>query len=426
MGILQSYLYPPYSLIKIRFKTMTTTNRLIVLILLSLTYSGCNKEPSLVLENAQIINVETGGIDTFNLLIKGAEIIQISKKRLTGQSRIDLKNNYILPPLWDMHVHVHGDKDKLKAFFKYGVLGIRDLGAFETTDVDSLVKWKNELTDNPKLEYPNINYVGLINNDSTCYEGHNNVTTKKELIESTSYLSDIGSRYYKVHNCFPVELLSDLEALAIHNNFVFGGHIPEGIDPIQYLKDFKNINSIEHVSVLVRAINFRNQKALGLAEAVELLDGPYLDSLALLMKEKNISFTPNLTSEVEFIKSYPEDKKELGENFLKKLMTYTKRISDKGVNILAGTDTGSEFEAGESLYQELDLLSQAGLSNLEVLRAVTINADKANSVHPNLIKEKSKANFIILENNPLLNLSALKSLVGIVHNGNHKNINEID
>ena len=395
----------------------------IVSILLLCFLLGCKKESSLVLQNARIINVKTGEIAAFDILIEGTRIAKISEEELSGTHRVNLEGNYIIPALWDMHVHLHGDRSKLDQLFDHGVLGVRDLGAFEAKGIDSLITWKRKLVKDPTFRIPEIVHAGYINNDTTCYEGHLHVNTYKELVESASYLSEIGSSFYKVHNCFPDELLPQLDSLATVNEFVFGGHIPEGIDPLQYVRQFENINSIEHMSVLLRGVSFREEQPLNLIEAVTLLDGPYLDSLAVLMKEKNISLTPNLLSEVAFIKSYPEDKKEIGEAFLLRLMKYAKRFSEHGVNILAGTDTGSEFEAGKSLYQELELLSEAGFSNLEVLQAATMNADYANGRIPNLIKENSSASFIILNENPLEAGLTAESLVGIVHKGTYVDMN---
>ena len=392
----------------------------VILITLILFFVGCKEKSSssLVLTNVNIVNVKTGKNYKCNLQIIDGNISKVTKENLEGNNKIDLEGKYIMPSLWDMHVHLHGDKQKLNEFFKRGILGVRDLGAFGIKEVDSLVKWSNELENNPILEYPKIKYAGFINNDSTCFSGHKNISTYEDLIESANFLNKINSSYYKIHNCFPVELLENLDSLATQNDFIFGGHIPEGIDPFEYLSKFKNINSVEHIGIFIRALSYRKENPLNLIEAVALLDGPYLDSIAQTMKEKNISFTPNLVTEVEFIKSYPEDKKKLGEAYLKKLMNYTKRLSDKGVNILAGTDTGLDnIKAGESLYEELVLLSEAGISNLKVLQSTTMNADKANRKFPNLIEQNSKANLIILNDNPLENLSTLKSPFGIVHNG---------
>lgn len=400
-------------------------NSTTVFVLLFLIFLGCKEESAYVLENVQLINIETGEIGTNHILIRANRIESITKETIKGYRKIDLQGKYIMPSLLDMHVHLHADKSKLNNYFKQGVLGLRDLGAFNTAEVDSLVKWKANLRNNPSLKQPDIVFAGMINNDTTCYHGHRHIATYEDLKESCRYLNEIGSSFYKIHNCFPSELLPQLDSLAEVHDFGFGGHIPEGMDPLQFVKQYNNINSIEHVSVLLRALSSRTKKALNMMEAVKLLDGVYLDSLAVEMKEKEIAFTPNLLSEVAFITSYPEEQRHLGEALLERLRKYVKRISDHGVTILAGTDNGLESDEETSLYQELELLSEAGLSHLQVLQAATLHSDMALGQSPNLISKNSEANFIILNENPMENLSTLKSVFGIVYRGNYLRMNNL-
>ncbi len=396
---------------------------LIVVLILSL-FLGCKEPSAYVIENVQIVDLKSGETNSYNLLIRDDKIERLSNEKIKGFRKIDLKGKYLMPSLWDMHVHLHADRSKLTNYFRNGVLGLRDMGAFTTPEVDSLVKWNTELRKDPSLRQSHIAYAGLINNDTTCYHGHRNIGDYQDLIDSYRYLDEIGSSFYKIHNCFPYELLPQLDSIAEVQNFAFGGHIPEGMDPLEYVKEFDNINSIEHVSVLLRALNNRKEMPLTLMEAVTLLDGGYLDTLAVAMKEKNIAFTPNLLSEVEFIDSYPEEQKHLGEAFLARLNNYVKRIAEHGVLILAGTDSGLDSDPDVTLYKELELLSAAGLSNLQVLQTATINADMALGQAVNLITERSEASFVILDHNPLEDLSTLKHVFGIVHNGDYVELAE--
>jgi imidazolonepropionase-like amidohydrolase len=59
-------------------------------------------------------------------------------------------------------------------------------------------------------------------------------------------------------------------------------------------------------------------------------------------------------------------------------MANAKRVQDSGVTIAAGTDAGNPGTLhGPSIYRELALLREAGLSPIEVLVAVTRNAARA-------------------------------------------------
>jgi hypothetical protein len=92
---------------------------------------------------------------------------------------------------------------------------------------------------------------------------------------------------------------------------------------------------------------------------------------------------------------------------------------DQG-HVLAGTDAGVEFSyPGFSLHDELALLVQAGLSPLEALRAATIEparffgtSDSAGSIRPG-----QRADLVLLDQDPLANISATKSIEAVVLRG---------
>jgi imidazolonepropionase-like amidohydrolase len=97
-----------------------------------------------------------------------------------------------------------------------------------------------------------------------------------------------------------------------------------------------------------------------------------------------------------------------------------KEMHDAGVGILAGTDTGSPFSIpGFSLHQELQALVDAGLSNIEALRAATLNPAKFLGREKDFgAVEKGKiADLVLLDANPLENISNTKKINAVIVNG---------
>nr|WP_254305479.1 amidohydrolase family protein [Sphingopyxis sp. BSNA05] len=87
----------------------------------------------------------------------------------------------------------------------------------------------------------------------------------------------------------------------------------------------------------------------------------------------------------------------------------TKIFADAGVLIVTGSDAGIFTNIpGRSLIQELHLLSEAGLSPGEVLRAATQNAARAlgEADGAGRIAPGHRADLILLDDNPLDNLDA--------------------
>jgi imidazolonepropionase-like amidohydrolase len=72
---------------------------------------------------------------------------------------------------------------------------------------------------------------------------------------------------------------------------------------------------------------------------------------------------------------------------------------------------------GISLHQELDVLHRIGLTNREVLAASTSNFNDAYGFHFGKIKKGFKANILVLDDNPLVDLKNLKNGKQVILNG---------
>jgi imidazolonepropionase-like amidohydrolase len=92
---------------------------------------------------------------------------------------------------------------------------------------------------------------------------------------------------------------------------------------------------------------------------------------------------------------------------------------DQG-HILAGTDAGVEFSyPGFSLHDELALLVQAGLSPLEALRTATIEPARFFGAEDSVgsIQSGRRADLVLLNQNPLANISATRAIEAVVLRG---------
>ena len=92
-------------------------------------------------------------------------------------------------------------------------------------------------------------------------------------------------------------------------------------------------------------------------------------------------------------------------------------MHEAGVRILAGTDANSavgspaKVEHGESLHHEFELLIEAGLSNLEVLRAATVEPAKVFGLNDRGIIEPGKrADLVLIHGNPLEDIKTTRNI----------------
>ena len=106
-----------------------------------------------------------------------------------------------------------------------------------------------------------------------------------------------------------------------------------------------------------------------------------------------------------------------------------KELHETGTTIICGTDAGIGVTIpGFSIHQELAFYKEAGLSNYEVLKTATINASKTHSIMNNMgtIEVGKIANLILIDNNPLLDLSALQNPTSVFIKGRKLNRDSLD
>jgi imidazolonepropionase-like amidohydrolase len=97
-----------------------------------------------------------------------------------------------------------------------------------------------------------------------------------------------------------------------------------------------------------------------------------------------------------------------------------KAMSDEGVLILMGTDAPQLFSVpGFSLYRELPVMVEAGMTPYEVLRTGTVNVARFFGIEDDAgtIQAGRRADLILLEANPLTDIRALERNAGVMFDG---------
>ena len=94
-----------------------------------------------------------------------------------------------------------------------------------------------------------------------------------------------------------------------------------------------------------------------------------------------------------------------------------KALHEAGVPILAGTDANdapgspARVKHGESLHHEFELLIEAGLSNLEVLRAATVEPSKYFGLSDRgVIQAGKRADLLLIQGDPLQDIKNTKNI----------------
>ena len=88
-----------------------------------------------------------------------------------------------------------------------------------------------------------------------------------------------------------------------------------------------------------------------------------------------------------------------------------------GVDILAGTD--HRALPGIALHTELELMSEAGISNYDVIQLATINAARIMGMDKDYgsIEPGKYADLVLLRDNPLADITATRSVEWVIRQG---------
>jgi len=116
--------------------------------------------------------------------------------------------------------------------------------------------------------------------------------------------------------------------------------------------------------------------------------------------------------------SKDEFRSEKSKQYFSYKQLLVRELDRAGVPMLAGTDTPNPLMvAGFSLADELVVLTRAGLSNYRVLRMATSDAARFLGQKFGTITAGNRADLIVLDRNPLLDITAVREPDAVVVRG---------
>lgn len=414
-----------------------------------------------VVKNISVINmIEEHVLTAQDVVIYGSKIAKIapsgSLKPNEDALILDGSDKYLLPGLFDMHAHVN-EKRFLSLFLMNGVTAVRDLG---NTD-DNIFQLKADLHSGKTLG-PRLFVSGkILEGDPPFWEGFEVIKTSAEAIDAVRKLKSKNADQIKVYHTLSPELHSTIIREAHKLGMKVTGHVPRDLTPVQALEAGQD--GIEHLSSIsgyAGSVTHEKTKdpdyegwseftgyAIKKHELQKLINackkyhayfcptiivGKQISALAdyeSLAKSVDTNFTdarhirenwnPNQENASANIKGVrPLWFKNYGvvEEGSRKLVPYMA----EGATILAGSDTPNPFVVpGFSLHAELEALVSAGLSNYQALKAATINPARWLNVESELgtIEEGKIANLLVLNKNPLKDISNTNSIEVVLLNG---------
>lgn len=439
---------------------------LLVIICFSCKNQG-KQEFDVLIYNANIVDVESGKIITNQLVGITSDTIRLVKNsyerhNYTAKKMLDAKNKFLMPGLWDMHVHFRGgdsliqeNKEFLSLFLAYGITSVRDAGG----DITPIVlEWKKEISEHT-LEGPTIFSSGpKLDGIKPAWPGSITVSDSTEVIKALDSLQKLHVNYVKMYDgSLTKQSFYQIIEEAEKRNLKTTGHMPLSADILKAID--LGLDGTEHMYYTLKATSpladSLSQLNLGYGMMDEIIDSYDLQLATQVfskMAKNNFYVTPTLhigktLSEIletdhtkdsllnyvgagiqktyqGRIESAKRSKKQ-GNTMRQKLGEVTnsmmKPMYIAGVNLLAGSDSGafnSYVYPGESLHQELQSLVAAGLTPQEALTTSVINGPKFFDLLEFYggVQEGKIADLIILKGNPLQNIQHTTKLLYLIKN----------
>lgn len=376
---------------------MKTAVFLIQFILLAL--ASCAQERPVVITNVDIFDGEQVW-ENMDFTFGGGRILAIAKNAAAPQNAtiIDGQGMTIIPPLVNAHVHV-ARPENLKEALCVGIFALLDMFT-----VDRRANYLRTFNDSIDYAHYYSSNVG-----ATVPDGHGTqygvtIPTINDTVSPAQFVKDrviLGADYIKIAQEHTMARLTETQLSELISEAHKQGKI-----------------AVAHVSELNDAIELATQNVDGFAHIWYRSPSVASDEDLKMMKDKGIFIVPTLSVIQKVIENTEEpDRKELLT--LAQVQQEVQKAHQKGVPILAGTDArnyGMNYTT--QLFDEFILLSQSGLSNIEVLKAGTTNIYQAFQLKGfERMTENAPANFVLIEGKPHLNLADIYNKKRVWKNG---------
>ena len=455
------------------FEVKMSSRRVFLFPALVLLVSLCARaqDNTLLIRNATIVDTENGGL-------RRAMTIRIEDERITGvyksnrteaaSGTFDAAGLFVIPGLWDMHVHAFWTPTSAERMFPLflanGVTGIRDMGS--PLPLEDLVVLRDRYEQDQRA--PRIVMAGkLLDGDPPVWRGSLAARNAEEARKAVEALRQSGFDCVKVYS----RLGRQGYFAAAESARAFGlplvGHVPISISALEAARARQH--SIEHLNELLLACS-RQEEVL----RKELLDAPVgrprdavrrahvkrlvetfyeKKALALARDFQRFGVWQVPTLHVQHTYAYRSPGGFLAEAWSRYLPKSTvdeftsrleafregktadelsaqKRSYDRelelvrimiatGVRFLAGTDAELFHTAGFGLHRELQLLADSGLGASGALRAATINPAHALGRTKDFgsVRNGKMADLVLLEANPLEDIRNSQRIRAVVLKG---------
>ena len=421
--------------------------------------------------NVTIVDVVTGKLfPNMTVVVDGKRIASVAKTR-PGESHsgtvMDGAGLYVIPGLWDMHVHVAFTNDAariqttnalmLPLLIANGVTGVRDMGS----NLDAVLAAREAVAAH-QLIGPRIVTSGpMLDGPTSRYQVIVKVTTAEDGRAAVRQLHDRGVDFIKTQSLIPRDAYFGLADEAATLGMRFEGHVPDAIRASEavaaHQHSFEHLLGVFGASTTIEDAVLAGKKPSNADILAAHSDANEKAIIALLAKSQvwqcptilsdlgtaaDVVSDPGLpywfkttvdqwkASSLKALNSTDAAAADAKQRFDRWELSLTTKLHAAGVPFLAGTDAPAGFDLvpGASLHSELEWLVRAGFTPLEALQTATINPATYLGRTKDLgtVEAGKIADLVVLARNPLVSIGNTRSVVAVVADGRYYSAMELN
>jgi hypothetical protein len=469
-------------------ETFMTRNLILLAMCLFVTVSVCQKNgaPANTVAISHVTVIDGTGAPARTdqtVLLEGERISQIGPAESADPPRtaqlVDGRGLYLIPGLWDMHVHVWDADLAFPLFLANGVTGVRNTGGHP----DDLKRWRQELSESKRLGPRLITCGPVVDGLPPVHPDHSLVVESAAQGRSAvDELQSQGFDFIKVYENLSRDSYFAIAAEAKKDGIPFVGHVPVSVTALEASdagqKSIEHLDGLDYVisplgdgfrrdrlerigkppqpgemmKLPLRIANELNQLAdtyderraaslfahlvrngtwqvptLSVARVFASIGDAalYQDAhLKYVSKQDRGWWEGNPIVHIEMPEYVAGRKRGFQET-----MRITHAAHQAGVGFLAGTDSGGVpyLYYGFSLHDELTLLVEAGFTPMQALQAAT--RDPAQFLGLNdtgTVEVGKRADLVLLGADPLADIHNTRKIEAVLLGGRLFDRRELD
>jgi imidazolonepropionase-like amidohydrolase len=408
--------------------------------------AGAPAPPALAIRGVTVVDVAGGpSLAGMTVVITGDRITALGPEAVVppGARVVDGQGRYLIPGLWDMHMHLTYTKTAaLPALIANGVTGVRDLGGL-LREID---EWRTAI-ELGRLVGPRIVRAGPQVNGKAFNFHQLAVADAAEARAAVRALHLAGVDLIKIHRATSREAFFAIMTEAKWLKIPVSGHISRTVTP-EEASDAGQA-SFDHVDTLFEGTFATKVGEGNLGEAIARFRAEEAPALFARLARNGTAVTPVLSviegaQDIDAMLADPRQKYSsaysrritvaLAERsrpsrtpesvagdrrYFEELLAVVRLLRDAGVTLMTGTDVASAVVfPGFSVHDEMALLVRAGLTPLEALQAGTRNPARfLKRADLGTVEVGRLADLVLLDADPLQDIRNTQRIHAVVVNG---------